>query len=132
MLIHGKGRALSLPTYSAPMLETDLCAVISVSSAGSGRKEKAVGSISWRGSSGLNKMHSCNIQDRFSILGVLNQWSHIPGNAETGNSSQECILLLLHYCENTVPFFQVKSFPNLSDNEVTEIGSYLPLSQETL
>lgn len=91
-----KGRAPSLPTSSAPPLET-VCAVISVCSAGSGRNEKAVGSISWRGSSGLNKMHSRNIQDHFSILGVLNQWSHIPGNAETGNSSQECSLLLLYY-----------------------------------
>lgn len=132
MLIHRKERALSLPTSSAPTLGTELCAVITVSSAGSGRNEKGVGSISWRGSSGLNKMHSCNIQDRFSISGVLNQWNHIPGNAETRNSSQECSLLLVYYYENAVPFFQVKSFPNLSDNGVTEIGSYLLFSQETL
>ena len=98
MLIHEKGRALSLPTSSAPTLKTDLCAVISVNNAGSGRNEKAVGSISWRGSSGLNKMRSCDIQDRFSISGVCNQWSHIPGNAETGNSSpgiQPAVSILL-------------------------------------
>lgn len=48
-----------------------------------------------------------------------------------GIARQEYSLLLVYYYENVVPFFQVKSFPNLSDNGVTETGSYLLFSQKT-
>lgn len=65
-----------------------------------------------------NHSLSCT-QDCFSILGVFNQWSHVPGNAETVNVSNESSQLLLHHSttciRNVVPFFQVK---------ITEIGSH--------
>lgn len=68
-------------------------------------------------------MHSCDNQDYFSILGVFNQWSHIPGNAETVNGSKESSQVFLYCYENMDPFFQLKSFLKLSDNEITKIGS---------
>lgn len=50
--------------------------------AGSGERWAAVDQYLERKFSGENKMHSCDISDCFSILGIFNQRKHIPGNVE--------------------------------------------------